>query len=82
MEKYSCPLIGEPECDHAYFINCARPFKHVIYREEDFEKDDVNEEMEKVGKWVNSIKKRLRLKTVKKTFTKRKITDDSNPSPL
>ena len=38
--------------------------------------------MEKVGKRVNSIKKRLRLKTVKKTPIKRKITDDSNPPPL
>jgi len=34
-----------------------------------------------VGKRVNSTKKRLRLKIVKKTPTKRKITDDSNPSP-
>ena len=82
MEKYSCPLIGEPERDYAYFTNRVRPFKHVIYREEDFKKDNVNKEMEKVGKWVNSMKKRLKLKMVKKTPIKRKITDDSNPPPL
>jgi len=35
-----------------------------------------------VGKRVNSIKKRLKLKTVKKTLIKRKITDDGNPPPL
>jgi len=50
MEKYSYPPIGELKCDHAYFINCVRPFEHVIYKEEDFEKDNVDEEMEKVGK--------------------------------
>jgi len=38
--------------------------------------------MEKVGKWVNSTKKRLGLKMVKKTLTKRKIIDDGNPPPL
>jgi len=35
-----------------------------------------------VGKWVNSIKKRLKLKIVKKMPIKRKITDDGNPPPL
>jgi len=82
MEKYSYPFINKLKCDYAYFINCARPFKYVIYREEDFEKDNVDKEIEKVGKWVNSTKKRLRLKTVKKISIKRKITDDGNPSPL
>jgi len=82
MEKYSYPFISELKCDYTYFTNRARPFKHVIYKEEDFKKDDVDKEMEKVGKWVNSIKKRLRLKMVKKTPIKRKITDDGNPPPL
>jgi len=50
MEKYSRPPISKPERDHTYFTNCTRPLEHVIYREEDFEKDDVNKEMEKVGK--------------------------------
>jgi len=31
---------------------------------------------------VNSTKKRLGLKMVKKTLIKRKITDDGNPPPL
>jgi len=82
MEKYSYPPIGEPKCNYAYFTNYTRPLKYVIYREEDFKKDNVNKEMEKVGKWVNSIKKRLRLKMVKKTPIKRKITDNGNPPPL
>jgi len=81
MEKYSHPPIGKPKRNYTHFTNRARPLKHVIYREEDFEKDNVNKEIEKVGKQVNSTKKRLGSKTAKKTPTKRKTTDDSNPPP-
>jgi len=81
IKKYNRPLISKPKCNYTHFTNHAKPLKHVIYREEYFKKDNVNKEIEKVGKQVNSTKKRLRLKTAKKIPTKRKTMDNSNPPP-
>lgn len=78
MANYRQPPIGEPERDRAHFVTRAREFEHVMYREADFNDEEIDEEREQLAKRVRNKQAKI---TGKRTPKKRKAaTATEGPS--